>query len=438
MSQTPPEADFRYTLEQWPPPMATAVLALQWLVALLPGLLALGDVLALAQGLDGAGRLAFMQRLLVMAALVQGAQVLWGHGLPGLVGPSAVLLVAALGTLGAGAPAVYGAMAVGGALTALAGVTGLAGRLGRLYTPPVLASTLLLLIVSLTPTMRDQMFHPGPGGGSPATAFAFALGLALVMFWAQQRLGGLVASAVLFLGMVLGSLAWYVLGLGVLPALEQAAGAGSWGLALPNLGPVELSFEPGVIAAFAVCYLALIANELASVEALGPLTGAQGMPRRASRAVLMSGLGGLLSGVWGLPGPVTYSLSPGVLFASRCASRWTLLPAAGLLLLLALWPRGLAMARLVPPAVVGAVLFALMAHSVYAALQLLFRSGQGGEARAGLVVGASLTVGLVVTFMPAEARQSLPPLLRPILANGFVAGLALALIMEHLVLPRRK
>jgi uracil permease len=95
-------------------------------------------------------------------------------------------------------------------------------------------------------------------------------------------------------------------------------------------------------------------------------------------------------------------------------------------------------ARLAPPPVVGAVLFSLMAHSVYAALQLLFRSGQGGEARAGLVVGASITVGLVVTFMAPEARQSLPPLLRPILANGFVVGLGLALVMEHLILPRRR
>jgi uracil permease len=414
------------------------ILSLQWLVALIPGLLALGDVLAAAQGFDGAGRLAFMQRLLIMAALVQGAQVLMGHRLPGLVGPSAVLLVGALGTLDSGPPAVYGAMALGGTLTALAGLTGLAGRLGRLYTPPVLASTLLLLIVSLTPTMRDQMFDPGRGGGSPAMAFAFALGLALAMFWAQQRLGGLLSSAVLFLGMVLGSAAWYLLGLGAPPALERVAGAGAWGLALPSLGPVELSFDPGVTAAFAVCYLALIANELASVEALGPLTGAGQMPRRSSRAVLVSGLGGLLSGAWGLPGPVTYSLSPGVLFAARSASRWTLLPAAGMLLLLALWPKGLAVARLAPPAVVGAVLFSLMAHSVYAALQLLFRSGQGGEARSGLVVGASLTAGLVVTFMAPEARQSLPTLLRPILANGFVVGLALALVMEHLVLPHRK
>ncbi len=434
MSDDPPET-LRYSLEQWPPPLATLLLSLQWLAALLPGLLVLGDVVGAAQGLAGAERLAFLQRLLLMAGLVQVAQVLLGHRLPGLVGPSAVLLVGVLGTLGAGPAAVYGAMAAGGLLAALTGATGLAGRLGRLYTPPVLASTLLLLIISLAPTMRDQMFDPGPGPGTPARAFTFALGLTLAMFWAQQRLKGLLSSAVLLLGMLLGSAAYYLLGLGGLPLGAPTAG---WGLGLPGLAPVELSLEPGVVAAFAVCYLALVANELASVEALGPLTGAGQMPRRSSRAVLVSGLGGLLAGLWGVPGPVTYSVSPGVLFASKSASRWTLLPAAGLLVLLALWPGGLAVARLAPPAVVGAVLFALMANSAYAALHLLDSRPGGLDMGSGLVVGVSITAGLVVTFMAPEVRLSLPRLIRPILANGFVVGLALALIMEHLVLARRR
>jgi uracil permease len=72
-----------------------------------------------------------------------------------------LLLVGAVRTLGSGPPAVYGAMALGGGerLDRLLGV--------RLYTPPVLASTLLLLIVSLTPNMRYQMFDPGRPGLRP-------------------------------------------------------------------------------------------------------------------------------------------------------------------------------------------------------------------------------------------------------------------------------
>ena len=437
-----PQLELRYPLDAWPPPLATAVLSLQWLVVLLPGLLVLGEVVAQAQGLDAAGRVLFLQRLLLMGGLVQLAQVLWGHRLPGLVGPSSVLMVGMLATLGAGLPAVNGAMALGGALTALLGLSGLAGRLGRLYTPPVLSATLLLIVVSLGPTMRDLFFSATPGlpGASVAGPFLFAMALVAAMLWAQHRLKGLASSAVLLLGLSLGSAAYHLLGLGPPPVL-LAGGLPPW--SWPDLIPMRLSLDPGVLAAFVLCYLALTANELATVQSLLPMLGAQADdagPRRLgrpSRAVLFSGLGGVLAGLWGLPGPVTYSVSPGVLIASKSASRFTLLPAALLLLLLALWPGGLGLVSLLPGPVVGAVLFCLMVSTAYAALMLLTSKACPLDWPAGLVVGMALTGGMVVTFMPAAARQALHPLLRPLLANGFVVGLVLALVAEHLVLRRK-
>lgn len=447
MQPEPPQIELRYGLDQWPPPVATTLLSLQWLVVLLPGLLVLGEVVALAQGLDPAGRVAFQQRLLIMGGLVQMAQVLVGHRLPGLVGPSAVLMVGVLATLSSGPEAVNGAMALGGVLTALLGFSGLAGRLGRLYTPPVLAATLMLIAVSLAPTLRDLFFPAGTGtvGAAAALPFLFAMALVALMLWAQHRLTGLVSSSVLLLGLVAGSAAYYLLGLGgAWPSLPQ--GLAAW--SLPDLRPQALSLDPGVLLAFVMCYLALTANELATVESLEPMLGVgdqedrPGRPGRfwrlgrANRAVLVSGLGGALSGLWGLPGPVTYSVSPGVLIASKSASRWTLLPAALLLILLALWPGGLALVGLLPGPVVGAVLFCLMASTVYAALLLLTRQSCPLDWPAGLVVGTALTGGMVVTFMPPAARLALHPLLQPLLANGFVVGLILAMVVEHLVLRR--
>ncbi|MBI5523521.1 MAG: purine/pyrimidine permease [Desulfarculus sp.] len=448
MPSQPTKLNLRYGLDAWPPPLALAVLSLQWLVVLLPGLLVLGEVVALAQGLDQAGRVAFMQRLLIMGALVQLAQVCWGHRLPGLVGPSAVLMVGVLATLGAGLAAVCGAMALGGALTALLGLTGLAGRLGRLYTPPVLSSTLLLIVISLGPTMRDLFFPPAAhtAGAAVAGPFLFAMALVGAMLWAQHRLKGLVSSSVLLLGMLVGSAAYYLLGLAPAPAWP-AAGLSPW--TPPSLLPSSLALDPGVIAAFVLCYLALTANELATVGSLLPMVGARDGDRpanrrgrpgwlgRSNRAVLVSGLGGLLAGLWGLPGPVTYSVSPGVLIASQSASRWTLLPAAGLVLVLAFWPGGLALVGLLPAPVVGAVLFCLMASTVYAALLLVTRDGTPVDWPSGLVMGTALIGGMVVTFMPAQARQALHPLLQPLLANGFVMGLVLAMLMEHVVLRRK-
>ena len=174
-----------HPLDAWPDPATTTVLAAQWLVVLVPGLLVLGQVVGLAWGLDAAGRIEFMQRLLLVTAITQVFQVLWGHRLPGLVGPAAVLIVGVLATIASGPASVAGAMALGGAVTALAGFSGLAARLGRFYTPPVLAASLLLVAVSLTPTMRDLLYHPPTAGHAVSGSFLFGLGLVLLMLLAQ-------------------------------------------------------------------------------------------------------------------------------------------------------------------------------------------------------------------------------------------------------------
>ncbi len=419
-----------YPLDAWPRPWPTAVFAVQWLVILVPSLLVLGGVVAVAQGLDGAATVALLQRLLLVCALAQAAQVWLGHRLPGLVGPSAVLMVGVLSTLSAGMPAVYGALAVAGALAALVGFTGLAARLRRLYTPPVLATTLLLITVTLAPTMRDLCFHPATRGG-PVASFLYALGLTLLMFWGQYRLKGLLSSATLLIGMVLGALGFHLAGLDQGPSPSPPAAG--WGL--PALFPFALQFQPGVIIAFILCYLALISNELATVEALGFMLEAPGQNARQNRAVAAAGLSGVLAGFMGVPGTVTYSLSPAMAITTKSASPYPLLPAAAFLLVLGLSPKLLFLFQLVPPPVVGAILLSLMASTVYAAISMLL--SRPLTWRGGVVVGLAMTVGVLVAFMPPGARRQMPALLRPVLANGFVTGLGVAIVMEHLILRSR-
>ncbi|MCF8034251.1 MAG: purine/pyrimidine permease [Desulfarculaceae bacterium] len=421
-----------HPLDRWPDAGTSMVLAAQWLVILVPGLLVLGQVVGLAWGLDDAGRIEFMQRLLLVTAITQAVQVLWGHRLPGLVGPSAVLIVGVLATIASGPGSVAGAMAVGGGLTALAGIFGLAARLGRLYTPPVLASSLLLVAVSLTPTMRDLLYHAPAEGQAISGSFLFGIGLVLLMLLAQFRLKGLWSSAAVLMGLVAGSLVYYALGLEPWPVWRAGALSGP-----PSLLPGGLAFEPGVIVAFLLCYLALISNELATIESTGRLIGADKMAARANRGVAVSGLGGVAAGIMGSLGPVTYSVSPAVVVSTKSASRYTLLPAAAATLVLALWPGGLALFGLVPEPVVGAVLLTLMAQSVYASLHVLLPQGSAPSWTSGSILGVALIAGIVVSFMPPEIKANIHPYLRPILGNGFVVGLVLALIMEHVLLRKK-
>ena len=418
--------DFLFGLDQWPPPGALLLYALQWLVVMAPGLLVLGQVMAEAQGLDAAAKLALMQKLLLTCALAQVLQVLWGHRLPGLVGTSTVLVVGVMTTAGAGRAAMSGGLVIGGVLVALLGVSGLGGRMRRFFTRPILASTLMLISINLAPSLRGLLW--GPGG---AVSFFFGLLLCLVMLAAGAWLKGVWAAGVMLAGLLAGSAVYHLAGLG--PA------AGAWhpgGPAFPALGLVAPVWDPGVAVAFALCYLAVMSNELATVEALNLVVKPRGEEKRAGRALTVCGISGALAGMLGAPGVVTYSTSPALAVSSRSKSRFTFLPAALGLLALAFWPSGLELFGLTPKPVVGAILLYVMAASAHTSIGIM--SGRSGVRwREGVVLGAAMGAGMVVAFLPPETALAVPAMARPVLTNGFVVGLVAALFLEHVLLPRR-
>ena len=344
-----------------------------------------------------------------------------------------MLMVGVLGTLAAGLDVIYWSVAFAAALVALVGISGHAGRLSRMFTPPVLAATLLLLALCLIPAALPAVFDTQTLGG-PGGSFGFAMLLVLAMYWAERHLKGLWASAVVLLAMGLGSIIYYLLGLGSLPLLKFSSGS-LLNIPVPDLGPPKFNF--GVILSFSLCYLAVISNEIAADQAVGSMIGLKGMDKRLNRAVLFCGLGGVLGGLAGTPGPVTYSAGPAMLLSTKSASRFTLIPAGIMVVLLGLFPAGLALFQLMPAPVVGGVLLYLLAGSGIAGLEMLHSVDGGMDQRSGVVVGFAIMAGTVVTFMPSTALESLPGMLRPILGNGFVMGLIVAFSLEHLILKKR-
>lgn len=72
---------------------------------------------------------------------------------------------------------------------------------------------------------------------------------------------------------------------------------------------LEIRFGSGII--FLFCFIALIVNELGSIQAVGRMIGADHMERRTTRGVGITGLANVVSGALGIVGPVDYSMSPG-------------------------------------------------------------------------------------------------------------------------------
>jgi xanthine/uracil permease len=199
-----------------------------------------------------------------------------------------------------------------------------------------------------------------------------------------------------------------------------------------------LSFEPGVLLSFLVCYLGLSINDLGSIESVGELIKAANLDRCVNRGVAASGLANILAGFIGVVGPVNYSLSPGVIAATGCTSRFTLLPTALLMACLACSSRAFAVIGAVPSLVVGSVFLYLSSYQIAVGPVMATEEEGMFQIEDGLVMVLPLLLGTIVAFMPATLLKSFPPLLRPIAGNGFLVGVVGVLMLEHLIFRRRR
>jgi xanthine/uracil permease len=427
---------FHYGLDEKVPFLKSLLFGLQWAAVLVSSIIILGRILGAIHFGNQGEQIVYLQKLLFLSSATLFCQVFWGHRLPVIPGPAAVLLIGVIASQGFDLPAIYTSVMIGGLFLTILAVTGLFSHFQRLFTANVVAAVLLLIAFTFTPTIQNLMID-AKSGIPPLYNVSFGMGLILLMFLFYRLLGGIWRSTLMIWALIAGSLLYFMF----FPEgkTDDLFSGARWFSGFFRHLTLEPSLEPGVLISFIFCFIALSVNDVGSIQAVNELLKPSGMSRRITRGVLLTGLGNLASGFFGVIGPVNYSLSPGVLVSTRCASRFTLLPAAAVMAVLAFFPLATGYIGSVPSVVIGAVLAYVMTAQVAAGLMVALGNGGKGEfpLESGLVIGLSVLLGTLVAFLPQAVIFTLPPFLRPILGNGFVAGVAGALVLEHGIIGKR-
>ena len=414
--------DFKYKIDDRPALGAMSLYGLQWLMICIPVVLTSTFVAPEGQTLF------FTQKLFALMGITMIVNALWGHRLPLVAGPAAVLLMGVLAAKGqgSGSEAIYPSMAIGGAIIALLAAFGLMRKVQRIFTPRIVVAIVVLISFTMAKPIVGMIFSDTE---HQLLAMTFAVVTVVAMAVANNLLKGVWKSMVVIVAMIVGSIFYYsITGFPKSFVTDSTA---------PQLfvGGVEL--DAGVVIAFIFCYIALFINQVGSVQSLGEFTGADGMERRQSRGMVVQGVMNIVSGALGVVGPVDYSLSPGVVASTSCASRYTVIPAAVAMIVLAFIPDAVSVLLTIPQPVMGVVLLYLMATQVAAGLHLMQSSSAVVSFKDGLVLGIPIMFTVILSFAPADALSTIPSLLRPIVGNGFVMGIIIILLLEHLFLKER-
>lgn len=427
--------EFKHGLDARPPTLELLLFGLQWLAISVPTIVIVGKVVAAIHFPDYGDQVLYLQKVSFVTAVTLLGELFWGHRLPLVPGPASVLLIGVTASQGFALDTVYSSILLGGLALAVLSVTGLFEHVQRLFSARVVAVVLLLIAFTLTPTIGRLIVPASPPSPAPVLGLGFALALVAVTFVAHRRLGGVWRSTLIVWAMAAGSLAFLI----VFPGSRSGAG---WVQAPLTASPLHhltagLELHPGVLVSFLFCFLALAVNDVGSIQSMEELLRPGSMPARITRGMAVTGLGNVLAGFLGVLGPVNYSLSPGVIASTGCASRFTLVPAGIVLLLLSFSPAAVAWIGAVPPVVVGSVLLYVLSAQVAAGLLVAFRAEERFTLETGLAIGAPVLLGAMVASLPPPVVEAFPTVLKPILGNGFVVGVVASLFLEHGVFRSR-
>lgn len=425
--------NFKYGLDEIPPPVELVLYSLQWLAISIPTIIIIGKVVAGLYFGNVADQVIYVQKVFFVTAVAMLVQLLWGHKLPLILGPATVLLVGIVASQGNSPAAVHTSIMLGGVILSLVSVTGLFGRLQKYFTPRVVATILILIAFTIAPTIMNLILSPSLKSPSLFNLI-FALVLVFLMFFAGRQLTGIWKSTLIIWAIIAGSIIYLLF---YPEGLEGSGGIPVFSLSFFSNFNTSLEFHPGIIFSFMVCFLALSINDLGSIQSVGELIKPDNMSGRITRGIALTGLANILSGFFSVIGPVNFSLSPGVIMSTGNASRYTLVPTAAGLLILAFLPVAVAFVGAIPSLIIGTVLIYVMCSQIAAGLLVAFGSSEGFNFDSGLIMGLPLLLGIIISFLPADVIGTFPVSLRPVIGNGFVAGVLAVLVLEHIIYRKK-
>lgn len=420
--------ELRYNLNDRPKAMELLLYSMQWFVLAVAVVI---TSLFIAVG-SPAERVLYAQKVFALMGVATIVQVFWGHRMPIVVGPAAVLLVGIITALAAQSDAVninkiYTSVLVGGGVVTLLSVSRVLDYVQRIFTPRIVMVILMLIAFTLSTTIKNLIFPAGEQARYSFGLWFMLLGLPL-MALAAVKLRGVAKSLLVPAALLVGCVAYYLIYGGFRDVVS------SYGNAEGDILLPALEFDGSMIVAFLFCYVALLINDVSSIQALGGMLQADGLQKRCLRGVGVTGIFNIVAGALGVIGPVNYSMSPGVIASSSCASRYALVPAGIGLIVCAFVPDCIAVLSAIPNTVIGVILLYLMGTQLAAAFSMMTSSGQANGFEDCLIVGLPVMAALIFGNIP---MQVIPAVLQPIVGNGFVMGVILVILLEHLIVRRK-
>lgn len=292
------------------------------------------------------------------------------------------------------------------------------------FFPPLVTGTVVTLIgLTLLPVSIDWA-----AGGAGSADYGNLKNILIAMFVLVITLilnnygKGMISSASILLGIVIGYIVCIPMGLVDFTAIKEASF-----FSFPKIFEFGVTFDLKSVIAFIPAYFVATIGTVGCIKAIEETSNIYGDDKRVAGGVLADGVGSALGGIFGSCPNTSFTQNIGIISLTKVASRHVAVMAGILLVILGFLPKISAIITAIPNPVLGGV--GIMMFGTVAAAGIRTLSNVKLTERNLLIIAISMGLGLGVTFRP-EVISQLPEALKMIFSSGISTGTITALILN--------
>lgn len=296
----------------------------------------------------------------------------------------------------------------------------------KLFPPLVTGTVVCLIGLTLLPVSIDWA-----AGGTGASDYGSLLNVSIAMLvmivtLILNRYGkGLVSSASILIGMLVGYLVCIPLGMVDFTPVVEA----KW-FAIPRLFEYGVVFDWKAVLAFLPAYFVTTIETVGCLKAIGETSNIEMDDKKIGSGILADGIGSIIGGVVGAFSNTSFSQNVGLISLTKVASKHVAGMAGILLVCLGLLPKLAGVINGIPQPVLGGVGLVMFGMVAAAGIKTLSRVELTD--RNLLIIATSMALGLGVTFRPDFIAQ-LPEAMKMIFSSGISTGTIVALVLNLLL-----
>lgn len=416
------------------PPSKTLLAGFQWLFFMFANTvvipLTIGDAFHLPAG-EIAGA---VERSFIFTGAACILQAIFGHKYPIMEGQSGLWwgtilsLSASAASAGMGLSELGGGIATGvilsGIIVAILGALGMGKILNHLFTPVVMSTVLFLLGSQLIMIFTKGMLGITTTGEINLRVAGLSLLLVVLVAGINIKGKGQIGNFAILIGIIVGWVAYSLF----FPKAETQSVAPQIVQLFPWGQP---NFNIGIVLMVVLTGLVNTTNTIGALKGVEPLLNRQTTEGEYRRSFFLTGMNSIVSGLFGLVPYAPYISSIGFLQSTQIFEMAPFILGGILFMSLGLVPSLGHLFSTLPVSVGDAVLFVAYLQLFGGALSNL--RGFHFNSKTIYRIATPVLFGISVMNIPAKTFASIPMLIRPLLSNGLIMGILIAVLLENLI-----